>query len=330
MKQLSVVIVLVLAILPFAAQAGPHEWRAQWPDTNFDKHLVPYDQIMSGGPPKDGIPSIDNPKFKAAANVRDLPGEEPVIALSHKGAVKAYPIRILMWHEIANDTIAGTPVAVTYCPLCNSAIVFKRSIKGPDGRTYNPEFGVSGLLRHSDMIMYDRRFENWWQQLTGRVIVGDLAGQELEQLPSTVMPFDKFRQQHPRAEVLVPRDSYKRNYGANPYAGYDRAAKPFMYKGEYSGELEPMAYVVAVDGKAWPLAQLREKGEIKHDDLHLQWHAGMASPLDKRRIADGRDIGYVTVKRENDNGKRREAEFITTFAFAFKALRPEGEILGVE
>jgi hypothetical protein len=128
----------------------------------------------------------------------------------------------------------------------------------------------------------------------------------------------------------VPNDRYRRNYGTNPYAGYDRSAEPFMYKGEYTGELPPMAYVVAVEDKAWSLAELREKRTMEHNALKLQWHPGMASALGKRKIAEGRDIGYVTVTRRNDKGKREPVPFITTFAFAFKALKPEGKILGVK
>ena len=330
MRHSLIIALVVLVAWPFVAQAGPSQWRAQWPDTNFDKHLVPYDQIMSGGPPKDGIPSIDKPQFKPANAVDDLPGNEPVIALTHDGVAKAYPIRILIHHEIVNDRITGTPVAVTYCPLCNSAIVFKRIIKGPKGDRHTVEFGVSGMLRHSDLIMYDRTFENWWQQITGRAIVGDLAGQELTQLPSTVMPFHKFRDKHPKGPVLVPNDRYRRDYGTNPYIGYDRSTGPFMYQGDYTGELPPMAYVVAVDDKAWPLTKLREKGQIEHNGLRLQWHPGMASALGKRKIAEGRDIGYVTATRMDDAGQNKSEPFITTFAFAFKALRPNGDIMGVD
>ena len=141
-------------------------------NTNWNKHTIDYDELLSGGPPRDGIPSIDEPEFVSPDEAEEwLADNEPVIALEIDGDARAYPLQILTWHEIVNDTVGGVPVAVTFCPLCNSAITFDRRL---DGEIY--EFGTSGLLRNSDLVMYDRTTESLWQQFTGEAIVGDLVG----------------------------------------------------------------------------------------------------------------------------------------------------------
>ena len=130
-SKLPVVIALVvLLVWAGAASAGPAQWRHEWPDTDFAKHSIDLDEIISGGPPKDGIPSIDQPEFKPVAEIEDIGPQEPVIGLTIEGDARAYPLRILTWHEIVNDEVGGVPVAVTYCPLCNSAIVFDRWVAG--------------------------------------------------------------------------------------------------------------------------------------------------------------------------------------------------------
>jgi len=134
---------------------------------------------MSGGPGKDGIPSVTDPQMVLVGEKDGLGGAEPVMTVELGGQARAYPVRYLMWHEIVNDVVDGTPVAVTFCPLCNSGITFDRRVKGQV-----LEFGVSGLLRNSDMIMYDRQTESWWQQFTGEGVVGDLQGVELTKIPS--------------------------------------------------------------------------------------------------------------------------------------------------
>src|SRR5262249_29463504 len=140
---------------------------------------------------------------------------EPVISLALDGDARAYPIRILIWHEIVNDVVADTPVAVTYCPLCNAALVFRRTL---DNRTF--DFGTTGKLRNSDLVMYDRQTESWWQQFTGEAIVGVMSGGKLRLIPSRLDSFARFRQRHPDGRVLVPSNPNARKYGANPYVGY--------------------------------------------------------------------------------------------------------------
>jgi hypothetical protein len=164
--------------------SGGEAWK-----TDFSRHSVPLHEIVSGGPPKDGIPAIDRPRFVGArAAGRWLDDSEPVMVVEHEGTAKAYPLSILIWHEIVNDRIAGLPVSVTFCPLCNTALVFDRRL---DGRVL--DFGTTGRLRHSDLVMYDRQTETWWQQATGEGIVGELVGKKLTWIPSNTLSWETAR-----------------------------------------------------------------------------------------------------------------------------------------
>ncbi len=314
---------LATLFLMFAstASAAPSGWEREWPDTDFGKHSIPFEEILSGGPPKDGIPSIDAPIFEAASKIETLSPREPLIRLRVGDEVRGYPLRILTWHEIVNDVVAGVPVAVTYCPLCNAAIVFDRRLEGQ-----TLDFGTTGKLRKSDLVMYDRQTESWWQQFLGEAIVGALTGKRLKMLPARLQSWESFRAENPEAPVLVPNDPGLRDYGRNPYAGYDSAAAPFLYDGEMPENIAPMAYVVAVEDQAWSLELLRQEGRIENGDLVLTWREGLASALDSSEIAQGRDIGSVTVQRRSASGELEDAVYDLTFAFVFHAFRPEGKL----
>ncbi|GAB4150313.1 MAG: hypothetical protein Tsb0016_21940 [Sphingomonadales bacterium] len=317
---LSLAAALLWATVPALAQVS--QWKREWPDTDFSKSAVDFDEIISGGPPKDGIPALDRPRFKPVSKIYDRPDSEPVIVLRLNGEAKAYPLKILMWHEIVNDEIGGVPVTVTYCPLCNSSVAFDRRL---DGKVY--DFGVSGKLRHSDMVMYDRQTESWWQQFIGEAIVGELTGKALKKIPSQVMPYGAFEAAHPDGLVLQPPVIAMRDYGRNPYVNYDNERDhPFLYQGRYRGPVPALAYVVAVGEEAWPLADLREVGQFEREDLIITWREGMNSALDDAEIVRGRDIGYVEVLRRTKDGGTEPAVYDMTFAFAFKAFHPEGEI----
>jgi len=318
MSRLLLAGVFWLLVVPSLA-ANPARWQGEWPNTDFSKHSVAYDEIMSGGPPKDGIPSIDDPEFEPRDEV-DLPDNEPVIGLTLNGEAKAYPLRILMWHEIVNDEIGGVPVAVTYCPLCNTGIVFDRRV---EGRVL--EFGTTGKLRHSDLVMYDRETESWWQQFLGEAIVGEMTGTRLEMIPSRLESFARFAERAPDGLVQVPGGDYRRAYGRNPYAGYDRSPSPFLYRGPMPEEVAPLARVVRVGDEAWALDLVRDKGQIEVGDLRLVWEPGQASALDAGTIAEGRDVGNVVVQKKTDDGWE-DAVYSVDFAFAFRAFYPEGEI----
>ncbi len=310
--------VLLLAAGPLAAQ--PAEWLAEWPRTDFDKRIVDLSEIVSGGPPKDGIPAIDEPRFRPAGEV-ELDGREPVIGVRVGEEVRAYPLRLLIWHEIVNDELGGTPIAVTFCPLCNTGIVFDRRL---GDRVL--DFGTTGKLRHSDLVMYDRQTESWWQQFTGRAIVGELAGAKLRMLPSRLESFARFRDRHPEGEVLVPSDPSMRPYGTNPYAGYDRSSRPFLYDGPLPEEIPPLQRVVRVGEEAWSLALIRERGRIEAGDLVITWEPGQASALDTRVISQGIDVGNVTVQRRLPDGRLEDVVYSVDFAFAFRAFYPDAPI----
>lgn len=310
-----------LAVLLAAAVASPERWKYEWPKTDFSKHSVPFDEIFSGGPPKDGIPSIDDPKFVPVDEADDLIDTEPVIGFGVGDDVRAYPLRILTWHEIVNDVVGDVPVAVTFCPLCNAAIVFDRRV---DGQVL--EFGTTGKLRHSDLVMYDRQSESWWQQFTGEAIVGSMLGARLTVLPARLESFARFKARAPGGKVQVPSVEGMRAYGRNPYAGYDSAARPFLYGGAMPEGIAPLARVVSVDGRAWSLALVREKGRIETDDgLVITWMPGQNSALDNQVIAEGTDVGNVVVQRRSKKGLE-DVPYGVDFAFAFHAFNPEAVI----
>lgn len=310
----------VTAISMSSASASPDQWAREWPDTDFQKSSVDFSEILSGGPPKDGIPSIDDPTFEPVSEIDDLSPREPVIRLVIDGQARAYPLRILTWHEIVNDDLAGVPIAVTYCPLCNAAIVFDRRV----GEQVLA-FGTTGKLRKSDLVMYDRTTESWWQQFLGEAIVGALTGTRLKMLPARIESWERFAAAHPDGDVLVPSSTGLRSYGRNPYAGYDSSERPFLFRGTYPEGIAPMAYVVAVEDQAWSLDLLRRKKRIEVDDLVLTWEAGNASALDESWIPDGRDLGNVVAQKAGPKGLE-DVVYDLTFAFVFHAFRPDGQI----
>lgn len=302
------------------AAAAPERWRAQWPSTDFSKRAVPFEEIHEGGPPKDGIPAIDAPLFVASDGAHALVDRDPVVSLSIDGEARAYPVRVLIWHEIVNDRIGGTDVSVTYCPLCNTAIAFDGSI---DGRVLS--FGVTGKLRHSDMLMYDRQTESWWQQASGEAVVGAMTGTVLRQLPARLESFAAFRARHPEGRVLVPGDPAGRPYGHTPYAGYEDSGWPFLYRGRPLDGITALERVVVVGSRAWTVDLLKVRGVVEDGDLRLEWTPGQASPFDTPEIAAGRDVGNVVVRRRVDGGWR-DVPHLVTFAFLLDAMRPNAVI----
>lgn len=309
--------VLVL-IVSTTGQANPAFWKLEWPNTDFSKSSVPFEEIFSGGVPKDGIPPIDRPKFAPIADVDRLyKGTEPVISVSINGAAKAYPLGILMTHEIVNDELGGKPITVTYCPLCNSAIVFDRNV---DGKIY--DFGVSGKLRNSDLVMWDRQTQSWWQQFTGEGIVGEHTGTQLTMLPVRVESFAKFKERFPEGNVLL---SPRGGAGFNPYQGYDSSSKPFLYSGSFPEGIRPLDYVLAVDGEAWSIDLLRRVKRVEKDDLVITWEPGQNAAMDERNISEGQDIGNIVVQRKVGN-ELVDAVHDVTFAFSFHAFNKEGTI----
>ena len=316
MRMISAIVSIALFAAPVSA--NPDFWVNEWPNTDFETTTVPnWVEILSGGPPKDGIPALTNPEFISVAEEDRLQPREPVITVELAGETpRAYPIRYLTWHEIVNDEIGGLPIAVTFCPLCNSGITFdRRTAAGV------LEFGVSGKLRNSDMVMYDRQTESWWQQALGEAIVGELTGTELESLPSWMESWDVFAARNPDG-LVMQQPPFPRRYGANPYVQYDSSFRPFLYNGENPPhDIPPLTRVVRVGDRAWPLTRLSEEGEVQEAGVTITWAAGQASALDTDRIAAGKEVGNVRVR---DTAGKDVAHDVM-FAFAFHAFWPEGE-----
>ncbi|MBM3942715.1 MAG: DUF3179 domain-containing protein [SAR202 cluster bacterium] len=256
-------------------------------------------EIIGGGPGKDGIPAIDQPDFVPVPEADQwLDNREPVLVVDIGGDARAYPLQILIWHEIVNDQVGGQPITVTYCPLCNTGLVFDARIS--DGQVL--EFGVSGNLRHSDLVMYDRTTESWWQQATGTAIVGELAGYKLEPVPATLVSWKEFKTARPGGKVLSKDTGYLRPYGSNPYQGYD-TGKPFLFQGPADNRLPAAERVVTVTlGKqdvAFPFSLLKAKGAVSYTldagPVVVFHKPGTASALDDSSIAQGRDVGAAAV-----------------------------------
>ncbi|MEL6837649.1 MAG: DUF3179 domain-containing protein [Pseudomonadota bacterium] len=300
------------------AGASPEFWSHEWPDTNFEETSVEnWVEILSGGPPKDGIPALDNPAFKPVADAANLSSREPVITLEIEGETpRAYPIRYLTWHEIVNDVVGGVPVAVTFCPLCNSGITFDRRTNAGV-----LSFGVSGKLRNSDMVMYDRETQSWWQQAVGEAIVGDLTGTELISLPSWMESWDAFSTRNPNG-LVMEQPEYRRNYGVNPYVRYDSSNRPFLYSGEMPPyNIPALVRVVRVRQQAWPLTRLAEIGTLTESGITFTWTEGQASALDSEDIGAGKEVGNVRVR----DAAGADVAHDVMFAFAFHAFWPDGE-----
>ncbi len=257
--------------------------------------LVDPVRIRSGGPPPDGIPAIDQPTFERADVVRWIADDEPVIALDQGHEHRAYPVQVMIWHEIVNDSVAGSPVTVTYCPLCNSALAFDRRVGDRE-----LSFGTSGKLYLSALVMYDRQTESLWSQIEHRAIAGYLTGEAVTLVPVQMLSWSQWVGQHPDGWVLSRDTGFDRSYGTNPYVGYDDPeGTPFLFDGETDGRLKPMTRVVG-------LAEGSDVVAIRQDALldggvvsltldgrpvALRLAAGLSSALDGPGVAGGRDIG---------------------------------------
>lgn len=338
--------------------------------TDFCKGDVDFNDFLSGGPPKDGIPAIASAVMESIADASEwLTDRSPVIAVEIKGEARAYPQAVLMWHEIANDEIAGVPIAVTFCPLCNSSITYDRRVNGEV-----LDFGVSGLLRNSDLVMFDRQTESWWQQLTGEALVGNYDGILLDFVPSQVISFSQFTERYPEGMVLSRDTGASRNYGQNPYTNYDSTSRPFLFRGEIDPRLNsPVAHVLAADindvPKAYPFDLIREDGVINdiigETSVVIFYQSGVATALGDSVIDNARDIGTAgmykstvdgqtltftsngdstftddqTSSRWNAFGEAIDGDLVGTelewvhafphFWFAWAAFHPETEVYGI-
>lgn len=282
--------------------------------------LVNPDDIISGGPPPDGIPPIDNPKFLRAAAAGFLSPKEPVVAIELNDDARAYPAQILIFHEIVNDTVGGVPVVITYCPLCNTGIAFRRPVVG--GKLL--DFGTSGKLYHSNLVMYDRQTRSLWPQAMGQAVVGRLTGMKLQFLPVQMVSWGDWRREHPDGKVLSRETGEERPYGENPYTYYDSYQRaPSLFKGDPDERLAPLDRVVGVwvgsDVVAFPYDRLRARRErgwaavqatVGGRSVVVFWKSGTVSAVDAALIEESRDVGATGVFDRQLEG--RELSFRTT------------------
>lgn len=277
----------------------------------FPDPLVPVREIISGGPPPDGIPPIDAPVFFSVDEASELlEPSEPVVVLEIDGDARAYPVRALVWHEIVNDTVGGVPVAVTYCPLCNSAVTYVREIDGVE-----TTFGTSGRLYASALVMYDRATESLWTHFDGRSVVGLLSGTELEPVPSPLIAWQDFQDAHPDGRVLNWNETgYERDYGRNPYFRYDdEESQPFLFRGTIDERAKAKERVVGItiggESVAYTLAALEASeasatpASVGGEDLVILWKSGQSSGLDGHDVFDGKDVGSIGVFRNEVDGQ---------------------------
>jgi hypothetical protein len=305
---LAIAVVLVVAVArrdarpPLATSAAPGR-----------SPLVDPGDLVAGGPPPDGIPPVDRPRFQAVADVDWLAAAEPVAVVELSGQAKAYPLQILVWHEIVNDRVGAVPVAVTYCPLCNTAISFRR----PTVTGKPTTFGTSGRLYHSNLVMYDRATGSLWPQALGVAVTGELTGQRLQRVATQLVAWRDFRAAFPGGQVLSRDTGHRRPYGENPYPLYDRkGSQPFLFDGRPDGRLEAVERVLGLSvgdqHLAVPYTRLagRAQGGVAAANLELggtsvvvMWRSGVTSALDRRSIAGSRDVGAAAAFSRRVDGR---------------------------
>jgi hypothetical protein len=273
--------------------------------------LVPEDEILSGGPQRDGIPAIDTPRLSSADTATFLQPGDRVLGITRNGVGKAYPVAILNWHEIVNDRFDDEPVVVTYCPLCGTGIAYRASAGGQE-----LEFGVSGLLYNSDMLLYDRQTLSLWSQIRRQAITGPMKGEKLQAVPLMHTHWSDWKQRHPETLVLSTDTGYQRDYSRNPYEGYDKTRDlwfPVKAQDERYHPKEPMLGI-EIDGhfKAYPFVELEKSGADVHDTL-----AGM-------NIVVKYDHQHHTAVAEDVQGNILPG--VMAYWFAWYAFHPDTEV----
>lgn len=291
--------------------------------TDGVKHSVPLEEILSGGPARDGIPPIDNPKFVTIAQADTYVGdEEPGIAVSLNGTHRFYPYQILVWHEIVNDTIPapsdvageGKRVLVTYCPLCLSGIVFDPVVDGE-----RVEFGTSGKLWNSNLVMYDRKTGSLWSQVLGEAIVGEMTGVKLTVLPSDILRYAEFKRLHPDGQVLSRDTGIARRYGEDPYGNYYSTPQVWFPVNARDDRLGPKEFVLGIStngsAKAYSTEAVKRVGQVEDR------FAG------KTIVARyEHDVGAVRLYEKTAEGNLERINPIASYWFAWVAAHPKTEL----
>ena len=274
------------------------------------RHSIPLNDIYDGGPGKDGIPAILKPKFISAdeADQTLLQKEDRVLGYVFKGQARAYPIKILNWHEIVNDRIGGTSRVVTYCPLCGTGMVFDTQVKGS-----NLTFGVSGLLYQSDMLLYDHQTESLWSQIKSEAVTGKLTGARLKLLPSTHTNWASWKSMHPNTRVLSDDTGFHRDYDRDPYEGYETSERLMFGVNTKSRKYHPKEKVIGIElgkvTKAYPFSELNKVDSPVKDILEKT----------SVRIFYDRKTRTAVIRDENN----REMPSVIGYWFAWYAFHPE-------
>lgn len=293
-------------------ETGEHIGETALAVTDGVKHSIPLDEILSGGPGKDGIPSIDAPSFISVKEAdKFLEGSDPGIGLAVVGESRFYPYRILVWHEIVNDRVAGEPVLVTYCPLCATGIVFERIVDGME-----EEFGVSGKLWQSNLLMYNRsgdaQDESLWSQVLGRAVVGAHTGKKLAIVPSDIVRWGEWKKVHPDTKALSTKTGAFRDYARDPYGDYYTSESVSFGANFRDTRLHPKALVVGIEllgaYKAYAVDALPE-GET------ADTFAGKSVRITKDAA------GRIEIRADGER-----VPHIPSFWFSWLAVHPETEL----
>ena len=275
------------------------------------KYLVHPDKIRSGGPPKDGIPSIDNPKFVTVKNADEwIQDNELVLALNYNGVKKVYPLQILVWHEIVNDFAKDKPILITYCPLCGSGIAYERKINNE-----TVEFGTSGKLFNSNLIMYDRLTSTYWTQIDGLAIIGDLTGFELNEISIDTVRWDEWKNEHPDSLVLSQDTGFDRQYGTDPYGSYYDESNLFFPVENTDNSVHPKTVIYGIEinetYKAYTESLVNILGSFT-DEIN-------GTMINITKNPDG-SVYIYDIKTNKEIVKERD------FRFAWYAFHPETEL----
>ena len=273
--------------------------------------LIAAEDIHAGGPPRDGIPALDKPRFLERDEATVMKPDDQVLGLSHNGVAKAYPISILNWHEIVNDRLEQEPVVITYCPLCGSGIAYSARVSGMEA-----SFGVSGLLYNSDVLLYDRQTESLWSQMMSQAVSGPLRGTRLQMLPLIHTTWSDWLAEHPDTLVLSRDTGFDRDYERDPYSGYEDSEGVWFPVKRKDPRYHPKERVLGLElngqFKAYPIAELsKHQGPLRDRfagrDLAIEFRpeSGSARVLD----ADGKQIPAVN-----------------SFWFAWYAFHPDTEV----
>jgi hypothetical protein len=285
-----------------------HSNHEEW-DTDFSQSQINLSSVSTTGMGRDsGIIPIDHPRFVDVASAMSwLDARTPVIVVLAESEARAYPLTILLLHEIVNDSIAGLAIAVTYCPLCNSPIVYEREVDGQVLR-----MGITGNLYNNNFLMYDDLTESWWHQFTGEALVGDYVGRVLRVYPSQVVAFNNFARHYPRGDVLAGDEFLpNQSYTMNPYMDYDESSSPMLNRGDYDPRLPAMERVLGVHANgtimAYPFSDLEDVGavndQIGGSAIVVFWQPGAASALDGLTIQNSRDVGQAAIFGRMVNGR---------------------------